>query len=373
VTALCVVAAALCVPAASLTKTPPKLQKSIGKGEGALSLLVLPGYAEKAWVTPFQRQTGCKVDIKYASAFDDMTSLMQGGGTGVDLVTAAGDVGLQLVDDGDITPVNVALVPGWKSFGATFKSPGTNTVGTTHYGISSQFSPNLLVYNAARLARPASWAAVYSARHRGKVSMPDDPMAIADAALYLAKARPGLGIKDPFELTDAQFATVVQLLKTQRPLVAEYWATASDEIALFKNGGATLGSGWPYQLAALQKAHVRVKATVPREGVTAWLDSWMLSKKAAHPNCAYRWLDYVSTAKVQAQIADFYGAAPVNVDACRLMAKNNCAVYRAGEPAAYYRRLRFWKTPLSDCGVKGGTRKCVPYARWSQAWGDIKG
>ena len=68
--------------------------------------------------------------------------------------------------------------------------------------------------------------------------MPDNPIQIADAALYLSKTQPALGIKDPYELNQNQFDAAVDLLKKQRPLIKKYWALASDEIDLFKNGDA---------------------------------------------------------------------------------------------------------------------------------------
>jgi len=47
------------------TKDLPVL-KSIGKGEGKLNIIVWEGYAEKEWVKPFETQTGCTVNAKYA-------------------------------------------------------------------------------------------------------------------------------------------------------------------------------------------------------------------------------------------------------------------------------------------------------------------
>ena len=43
-----------------------------------------------------------------------------------------------------------------------------------------------------------------------------------------------------------------------------------------------------------------VKEIIPKEGATGWLDTWMLSAKAKHPNCAYAWYTYISSPKVQA-------------------------------------------------------------------------
>jgi len=360
----------LCIPATGLGRTSQAPRAAIGKGEGSLSMLAMPGYAEKKLVSPFERATGCKVAVQYTSSADEMTTLMRGGGAGIDVVSASGDASLRLVRDGDVAPLNVRLIPSWKDFFAAFRSPPTNTVRGKHYGLSVQFAPDLLLYNSVKVQHPSSWSVLYAPGKRGKVTVPDNPMFIADAALYLAKAKPALRITDPYELTQAQFAAVVRLLKAQRPRVQSYWRTATDEIASFKTGAVVYGAAWPYQQAELKKAKVPVKAAAPKEGMTGWLDSWMLSAKAKHPNCAYRWLSYVATPAVQAHQAVFYGGTPVNRLACPLMDKlaaNSCASYRADAPARYYRSITFWKTPLIDCGDDRG-RTCVPYSGWVSAW-----
>ena len=41
-------------------------------------------------------------------------------------------------------------------------------------------------------------------KYKGKVTAYDSPIYIADAALYLSKTKPELGIKDPYSLTPEQ-------------------------------------------------------------------------------------------------------------------------------------------------------------------------
>ena len=47
---------------------------------------------------------------------------------------------------------------------------------------------------------PDSWGAVFpgAPEFKGKVTAYDSPIYIADAALYLSKTKPELGIKDPY-------------------------------------------------------------------------------------------------------------------------------------------------------------------------------
>jgi putative spermidine/putrescine transport system substrate-binding protein len=366
---------ALSIPAAGSTRTTAGPPTTVGKGEGKLTMIAWQGYTQPQWVTPFEKQTGCQVQPKYASTSDEMVALMRSGGGGqYDMVSASGDASLRLIYGGDVAPVNVNLVPSWKQFFNAFKSPPNNTVKGVHYGVSLQFGPNILMYNTKLEKKPTSWSVIYNPANKGKITIPDNPIQIADAALYLASAQPSLGIKDPYELNSTQFNAAVSLLKKQKPLVKKYWATVSDQVDLFKSGGSTLGASWPVMLSTLQAAKAPVASVIPKEGATGWLDTWMVSAKAKHPNCAYKWLAYISTPKVQAMQATNYGETPVNSKACSYMNKlvaGSCKQYFANAPESYYRSIKFWKTPLADCG--NGQKNCMDYTKWVQAWTDIKG
>jgi putative spermidine/putrescine transport system substrate-binding protein len=248
-------------------------------------------------------------------------------------------------------------------------------VNGVHYGVSLQWGPNTLLYNT-NVVKPAptSWEAIYDPKWKGKITVPDNPIQIADAALYLSKTQPSLGITDPYELNAKQLDAAVALLKKQKKLIKKYWALASDEIDLFKNGDAVIGASWPYQTNTLQAAKVPVKDLIPKEGATGWADTWMIASKAKHPNCAYLFIKWVSTPKVQAEQALSFGETPANPKACPYMnkiAKGGCAQYHANAPASYFNSIKFWKTPTSDCG--NGKTDCMDYTVWQQKWQEIKG
>ncbi len=389
--ALCAVAAAAVTLAAcggttatpgTSQKQPPtagmKPQSSIAStGEGALNLVLWDGYADKSWADPFQQATGCKLNLHPAGSSDEMVSLMKDGGGGQwDLVSASGDADLRLIYGGDVKPVNVDLIPDWQNFQNYFKNPPYNTINGVHYGVSLQWGPNTLLYSTKKFAnKPTSWQVIYDPANKGLVTVPDNPIQIADAALYLSKTQPNLGIKDPYELTQKQFDAAVSLLKQQQPLIKKYWALATDEITLFQNGDVVVGAAWPYQTIQLKTAGAPVDETIPQEGATGWADTWMLATKAPHPNCAYMWIKWVSTAKVQAEQALSFGETPVNSKACAEMESlqaGSCAQYHADQTgASYFDTIKFWKTPLATCD--DGSNNCIPYDQWVSAWTTIKG
>lgn len=354
----------------------PNYPAAIGKGEGALNIVAWEGYAQDDWVKPFEAETGCQVNKKYAGSSDEMVALMRSGGGGeYDLVSASGDATLRLVYGGDVQPIDTKFIPDFADFVDDLKAPAHNSLAGVHYGLSYEWGPNVLLWNTSKVTTaPTSWAALYDPSYKGLVSVPDNPIQIADAALYLSTIKPELGITDPYELTPAQLDAAATLLKDQRVLVKKYWALASDQIELFKNGDSIIGASWPYMTNSLKDAGTPVADAVPAEGATGWADSWMLSAKARHPNCAYKFMAYVSTPKVQAQQAIYFGETPVNIKACSEMdalQAGSCAKFHLDQPAAYLKSIKFWKTPLQQC--TDGSKTCTSYTDWQQKWQEIKG
>ncbi len=364
----------------STQQQPPtanmKPPTSIGAGEGALNLIDWGGYVQSLWQKPFEQQTGCKITFKDAGSSDEMVSLMAGGGGGQwDMVSASGDADLRLIYNGDVKPMNMELIPDWQNFQPNFKSPPFNTINGIHYGVSLQWGPNTLLYSTKKFVNPpTSWGVIYDSQYSGLITIPDNPIQIADAALYLSKTKPSLKITDPYELTQSQFDAAIALLKKQRPLVRTFWAAVGDEETAFKSGDVVVGAAWPIMTTDLKAAGAPVNDTIPSEGSTGWADTWLLATKAPHPNCAYLWAKWVSTPTVQAQQALSYGETPVNMKACAVMeasSAGSCAAFHADAPGSYFDTIKFWKTPIAMC--PDGSQKCIPYAQWQSAWTTIKG
>ncbi|MET9874303.1 ABC transporter substrate-binding protein [Actinacidiphila glaucinigra] len=363
--------------------TPPELSapKALGETEGAVNLIAWAGYAEDGsndksvdWVTPFEKETGCQVNTKVAGTSDEMVSLMKTGQ--YDAVSASGDASLRLIASGDAAPVNTGLVPNYKDVFPSLKMQKWNSVNGVAYGVPHGRGANLLMYRTDKVSpAPTSWSAVFdkASPYKGHVTAYDSAIYLADAALYLMKTKPDLGIKDPYALDQKQFDASVALLKEQNANVGEYWSDYLKEISSFKSGDSVIGTSWQV-IANLAKAEkAPVEAVLPSEGSTGWSDTWMVSAKAKHPNCAYKWLDWIVSPKVNAQVAEWFGEAPANEKSCALTSdKNHCTVFHAADEP-YWKQVHFWNTPIPQC-LDGRTGvRCVPYAKWVQAWTEIKG
>jgi putative spermidine/putrescine transport system substrate-binding protein len=403
-----VVVAALALIAASCgddTQTPSgegvKTFDAIGEGEGSLKLIAWHGYTEDGttegyeeydWVTPFEDETGCQVDVTYADSSDEMVQFMrQGGGSEYDGVSASGDASNRLIAGGDVGAVDPLLFPEMENVIAPINPDGGTD--TQHYvvdgkvfGTPYMYGPNFLMYNTKEVSpAPTSWDVTFetSSPYAGKVTGYDSPIFIADAAMYLMTHQPDLGITDPYELSQEQFDAAVDLMKQQKSeLIGAYWALYTDEIDGFVDGSMVVGTAWPINLTYTKGPEAaNAAAVIPSEGVTGWADTWMISANAPHPNCMLKWMDHTLQPDVQAEVGIYYGAAGSNVDSCQVIADTlgeggqdlvDSVEYSFCGNEEFLDSLYLWKTPQVACGDDRGN-ECVDYSQWTQAWTEIRG
>ncbi|MGV0760314.1 ABC transporter substrate-binding protein [Tistrella mobilis] len=351
-----------------------EMMKALGPGEGRVDIVAWPGYIERGdtdknydWVTGFEEKTGCKVNVKTAGTSDEMVALMNEGG--FDLVTASGDASLRLIAGKKVQPINTDLIPSWGTVDDRLKSAPWHTVGGVHYGTPYQWGSNVLMYSTEVFKEaPTSWKVVFEETtlpdgksNKGRIQAFDGPIYIADAALYLKAHKPELGIKDPYELTEAQYKAALDLLRGQRQIVHRYWHDAMVQIDDFTNEGVVASSSWPFQVNLLKAENKPIASTIPEEGATGWADTTMMHAEAAHPNCAYMWMEHSLSPKVQGDLAAWFGSVPVVPAACTgnaLLGDEGCATNGMGN----FDRISFWRTPVSKC--ESQAEGCVPYYRW---------
>jgi putative spermidine/putrescine transport system substrate-binding protein len=364
------------------TTASSDMPSELGQGEGEVNLVAWAGYVEDGstdpkvdWVTDFEKETGCQVNVKVGNTSDEMVQLMRTGE--YDGVSASGDATLRLIDGGDVAPVNTDLVPNYADVFEGLKDQPYNSVDGQMYGIPHGRGANLLMSNTEDVKpTPTSLSAVFDEaeleKQKGKVTAYDSPIYIADAAVYLMATQPDLGITNPYELDEEQFNAAIDLLKTQNEYIGEYWSDYTKEISAFANGDSTVGTTWQVINQLLQADGEPVTAEITDEGATGWSDTWMVSSEAKNPNCMYMWMDHIIDPKTNAAVAEWFGEAPANEKACDFTADpKHCDIYDAAGDK-YLDDLYYWTTPVSDCGDDRGD-VCKTYDDWVQGWTEVKG
>jgi putative spermidine/putrescine transport system substrate-binding protein len=242
------------------------------------------------------------------------------------------------------------------------------------YGVPFVWTPYMLGYNTSSVKTPPTgWGSLFNpaqaAQHAGRISLPDDPFTIAQVALYLRSAQPGLQISNPYELTNKQLAAVQGVLQSVKTSATQFWKADLDAVSQFGTGQAVLGSVLPQSVSALARAGQPVASASPSQGTTGQLDSWMVSANPPDPNCMYQWLNWSTTEFVQRLVAGWLGVAPVNPSACDALGSRFCNLYHANDPA-YLGNVAFEQLPVANCG--NGKSDCTTWADWQNAWNKFR-
>lgn len=343
---------------------------------GTVTIAAPPGYAERGetksqvdWVTPFEEATGCKVNVVAFNRAEQGIQLVKDGG--YDVIGMPSESTGRLVSSSLVQPINTDLLTQFDEIVPALKRAPWNTFDSVTYGVSDGRGANLLQYHSKVFKNPPkSWSLLWDpqTQYAGQISILDTPMHFADAAVYLMKSNPELGITDPYSLDYNQFAFVRDLVLQQKPNIGEYWADYAKQLEQFKQKNMVIGDGWQVTQNLAKARNLPVAVTKPEEGSTGWSLTWMIPANATSLNCAYKWIDWVLTPETNAQLAEWVGQAPANLTACILTDDpNHCQAYRARD-ASFWKDIYIWRTPETVC-LDGRTNvECVPYEEWNRTW-----
>jgi putative spermidine/putrescine transport system substrate-binding protein/spermidine/putrescine transport system substrate-binding protein len=188
-----------------------------------LTAIVWEGYTDSSFTKAFEEQTGCAVKATYAGSSDEMFAKFRtGGGRTYDIISASGDITERLYKAGLVQPIDTSKLENYEAVFESFQNGKWNTFDGKPYGVTFAWGPNVLVYNTKEVkAAPNSWDVLFDPAYAGKIALPDNPMTIADVALWLGKS-------DPYDLTEADLAEVKSKLLELRPNIRKFWTTAGE-------------------------------------------------------------------------------------------------------------------------------------------------
>ena len=235
---------------------------------------------------PFEKQTGCKVNVKVGNTSDEMVQLMKTGQ--YDGVSASGDATLRLIYGGDVAPVNTALVPNYATISDFLKNGNWNSVERPD------------VRHPARLGRqPADvepgeghhGARLVVRRVRRELAVQGQGHRLRLADLH--RRRRAVPDGDPARRSASRTRTRSPRTSSTRPSpcsssrrrnVGEYWSDYTKAVQAFESGTSVVGTTWQV-IANLINADgkAKVETVLPKEGATGWSDTWMIASQGQAP------------------------------------------------------------------------------------------
>jgi spermidine/putrescine-binding protein len=317
-----------------------------------LTMIVWEGYTSESFTAPWEEANDVSVDATFAGTGDEMFAAMQGsGGTTYDMVSASSDLPQRLYDAGLLMEIDSSKLTNYPDLYEQFQRPPYITFDDKLYGVNFSWGPTLMLYNPEVIPEaPSSWNALLDEQYSGKISTQNYPIQIAQYALLL-DPKP----EDPFLLDDEQLAQVKDILVRQRPLVRKYWDLGGEVAELFLNGEVVISDGWSWISLQIKDSEGTVAETTPEEGVTGWSDSWCISSKAANPELALKWADYMIGPEGQKGVIENLNYSITNSKVVETLPMELREQLRMVDVPAEYAKIHMWKF--------------VPnYDKWVQIW-----
>jgi spermidine/putrescine-binding protein len=317
-----------------------------------LTMIIWEGYASDSFTIPWEEANDANVEATFAGTGDEMFAAMQGsGGTTYDMVSASSDLPQRLYDAGLLMEIDTSKLTNYADLYEQFQRPPYITFDDKLYGVNFSWGPTLMLYNPDEVTEtPTSWNALLDEQYSGKITTQNYPLQIAQYALLL-DPKP----EDPFLLDDEQLAQVKDILVRQRPLVRKYWDLGGEVAELFLNGEVVIGDGWSWITLQIQDSDGTVAEATPEEGVTGWSDSWCISNKAANPELALKWADYMIGPEGQMGVIENLNYSITNSKVVETLPAELREQLRMADVPAEYAKIHMWKF--------------VPnYDKWVQIW-----
>ena len=251
------------------------------------SLLSWPGHGDPAVVGPFEQKYGVKVVAKEYVGGENMLALINQSPPGTfDVALSDAEYVVMLRDGGFIDQMTPADYP-FADFYPEFRQFPGHWLDGKLYSVMIRFGYLGLAYRTDMLTAEdvKSYKILWSPKVKGKVD-------------FFHRYLPSMGcisldagnLKDPFDISDAAFGKVKELLFSLKPQAAGFYSMA-DTFSSLRNGNAAVIPGvgdWITLL--LKKDGVPVDTMVPEEGGIQWTELIIVSSskrkdlaKSLHP------------------------------------------------------------------------------------------
>jgi spermidine/putrescine transport system substrate-binding protein len=293
---------------------------------GELNLFAWSEYLPQSVIDDFQTETGIRVNYEAYASNEEMLAKLTTGAVAYDLVQPSEYTVEAMVKAGMLVPLDKAQIPNLKNIGAEY-------YGRVHdpelaYSVPYMQGTVGIVVNTERIKEPvASYADVFSAKHKGRIVVLDDSREVVGWALG------SLGI-DANDVASANLDKVKPVLAAWLPLVKVY-DSDSPKTAL-TNGDVDLGIVWSGEGAILLNENPgKFTYTLPTDGAHMFIDSLAIPTTVQNAAAAHKFIDYILRPEVSVKIsADFPYTNP-NVEARKLLSPAelaNAASYPPGNP-----------------------------------------
>jgi spermidine/putrescine-binding protein len=179
--------------------------------------------------------------------------------------------------------------------------------GGKQYGIPDDWGFDAILYRSDKVQpKVKSWSLLWDERYKGRIAWFDDPVEMFLATGFY------FGMKDPYNMTDAELNKVKNFLISKKHLVRMLWSSETDMDSAFASGDLWIAYAWPNDWVQMRKKKLPVVYMHPKEKPIAWVGMFMVLKGTPRYHLAHAYVDAWSSVKSAKWLEDNYGYGHAN-------------------------------------------------------------
>ena len=287
----------------------------------------------------FEREFGVRVRYGTYELTEEMLAKVMSGNSQWDIVFPSSDFIQPMVSMGLLHPLDRSQLPNLGALDAGFRTPPWDP--KVEWSVPFMHGTTGIVYQKALGVN--SWADLWDARLRGKITMLDDPQDVLGACLK--KIGDPLNSGDPAQLRAASEQAIAQ----KRLLRAYLNAEVRDQLIA---GDVAVAQAWAVTAGqAIAAAPGKLAYAFPAEGFARYADTVAILRESGRAGLAHSFINYLLRPEVAASIVRTTQTATANAAALRLLpteVRENPVLY---PPAATLARGE-WFEPHSTASQK---------------------
>ncbi|MEW5815177.1 MAG: extracellular solute-binding protein [Spirochaetota bacterium] len=290
-----------------------------------LSIICFQGYAEDAWVKPFEQKYNCKVKVTYAGTVEEHFTKVKAAPGEYNIVSIDSGRVKMYYDAGLIQAIDVAKVTNYPKVGKLFREhPYAEVTPGKKYHVPIVWGTQTITVNTGKISqdklakylspdgKTISLDVLTAPEFKGQTAFFDESTNVVSIAAIHN------GIKTPFNFQAGDWDTVRDKLLAWKRNARTFTTGLDSEFGVLSGEDANilLGGNDALLNLKLEEAKIRnkFKQYAMTQGTICWIDGWALTKETtgASLDLALKYMDYMISAQGQKELAELVGFGIVN-------------------------------------------------------------
>jgi len=258
-----------------------------------LKVLTWKGYAPKALVEKFEKQTGIKVELTYSNNEEMISKLRATRGAGFDVAQPSQDRISSVQEKYDIyKAIDYSKINSANVIASMLTAVKNNTkVGNDSFAVPHCYGTSGLIVNTKLAPNAKDYSDLLNPEYKGKISYRlKRPTLIG---LAFAKGDNPFAKYNDTEAYKNLMDSVAEDLIKAKPLAKNYYANGDALLSMLRSGEVTVAMGWDNGGWKLHKENPNIDFIAPKSGALGWIDTFAIPSKAKNIEGAYKWINFM--------------------------------------------------------------------------------